>query len=284
MMDVRRKSSGLGGSLFSQPSLLTRAAMATAPTEPRIGLSLRLMSTFIKLRAGLQEHMELGKLTLFDVGVYVSIHFQSNYETGTWIGSAGKILAKCPKDSELRRIQRSIARLEAIGFIKCFRRKHGSRGNFACVINKYEMPFGALKGKRVNAEKSTSYEHIAYDVCADVTVSRRCAVDDVTPIQDVDLEKSKSFLPAKDKRHKTLPAARKLRESDQQSYNQSNKTEVEGTGITPSILDRLNRRELQGLQTTLKRSIPLFQSTEYRDSLIARLQQVETLLAKGEQQ
>lgn len=185
-MIANGKSSGLCGDGFP-PTSSASLDRPSVTTQPRIGLLLAMDSTFIKLRAGLQEHMELGKLSLFDVGVYVSIHFQANYETGVWIGSAGKILAKCPKGSELRRIQRSIAQLEAIGFLKCFRRNHGSRGNFACVINKYEVPFGALKGHRVNAEKSTSYNDVCYERCADGAVTTRCADADVTPIQEVEV-------------------------------------------------------------------------------------------------
>ena len=183
-------------------------------------------STFIKLRAGLQEHMELGRLSLFDVGVYVSIHFQADYERGTWIGCAGKVLAKCPRKGNLRQIRHSISRLEAIGFIKCFRKPHGARGNYTAVINKYEVPFGALKGMRVNAEKSKSYDNIHYEACPHTAVTPPSHRRDTAPIQDLDLDlrtintKSKTVTStAKDfKTFETLPSADSFR----------------GTGVTPT--------------------------------------------------
>jgi hypothetical protein len=127
---------------------------------------------FIQIRRGLEDHLDAGRLSLFEAGVYLLIHFQANYETGIWVGSAPKILATAPRGTDLRNVQRAIERLREIGFLKVFH-THGRRGNYRALINRYEPQFGALKGMRLNADQSTSWQSPVYEPCGEGALKTR---------------------------------------------------------------------------------------------------------------
>lgn len=118
-----------------------------------------------KIRAGLEDHLVSGSIGAFEAGVYLILHLQADFHTGIWTGSANRLLSTAPRGASLRDMQRALQRLGAIGFIRTFHR-HGERGNYRVLINKYEPQFGALRGKRLNAEKSTSWQSPAYEPCA----------------------------------------------------------------------------------------------------------------------
>lgn len=126
---------------------------------------------FIQIRRGLLDHAETGSVGLSDLGVYLMIHLQAHYETGIWIGSAAKLAATAPRDSDDRAIRRSLENLERVGFIKRFM-VQGKRGNYPVLINKYEPQSGAMKGKRLNADLTTDWRHPVYKSCREVSV--RC--------------------------------------------------------------------------------------------------------------
>ena len=131
-------------------------------------------SGFTPIRNAVEEHLEKGRLTYCDFGIYVKIHLGANYKTGVWWGSAKKLLVAGPAAGSLRRIQDSLRRLASIGFIKPFRIR-GRHGNYAILINKFDLR-GELKGYRVNADKTTDWRHPVLeartdDVTDDVTES-----------------------------------------------------------------------------------------------------------------
>jgi hypothetical protein len=112
----------------------------------------------------LQDHLEAGRISLFDLGVYTVIHWQADFKTGVWRGSAPKIHATGPRGASLRDIQRSIQTLTRIGFLRTFH-KHGQRGNYPAIISKFQPLSGALRGKRLNAVKSDDWRRPVYESC-----------------------------------------------------------------------------------------------------------------------
>jgi hypothetical protein len=120
---------------------------------------------FIQVRCGISDHLLSSALGAFDIGVYLIILLQVDFESGIWTGSAPRLLASAPRGAGLRDMQRSLQLLEKIGFIRIFHR-HGLRGNYRVLINKYEPQFGALRGKRLNAAKSDNWRHPVYESCA----------------------------------------------------------------------------------------------------------------------
>lgn len=156
---------------------------------------------FVKIRAGLEDHLLAGRIGAFEVGVYLILHLQADFRTGIWTGSAPRIMGTAPRGASLRDIQRALKRLERIGFIRRFHR-NGKRGNYRVLLHKYEPQFGALRGMRLNAEKSESWEAPIYEPCAvsDAVVDAvSVAVD--APYLEVDIESKKkktSPAPAKE--------------------------------------------------------------------------------------
>jgi hypothetical protein len=106
--------------------------------------------------------MEEGKISLFQMGVYTTIHLQADYKTGIWNGSASRIARSTPRDADLKAIQRALEHLDKIGFIKRFH-KQGTRGGYPVLLDKYEPRQGGLKGLRLNARKTKDYRHPIYE-------------------------------------------------------------------------------------------------------------------------
>jgi hypothetical protein len=135
---------------------------------------------YIQIRRGLEEHLLAGRIGAFEAGVYLIIHFQVDFTTGVWTGSAPRLLASAPRGATLRDMQRALARLEEVSFIRVFHRQ-GSRGNYRVLIHKYEPQSGALRGQRLNALKSTSWSSPMYGPCTDdALISPKFCADDVT--------------------------------------------------------------------------------------------------------
>lgn len=120
---------------------------------------------FVQIRCGIEDHLIAGGIGAFEVGVYLVLHLQADFKTGVWTGSAPRLMGTAPRGASLRDMQRALNRLEKIGFIRPFHR-HGKRGNYRVLIHKYEPQSGALRGKRLNAVKSESWESAVYEPCA----------------------------------------------------------------------------------------------------------------------
>jgi hypothetical protein len=129
-------------------------------------------SSYAIIRSGILEHLRKGNLGYPELGIYTTIHLQADFRTGIWVGSAARLRATAPRGVSLRDVQRWMKTLTRIGFLRPFHR-HGVKGNYVVLVDKYDVRIGALKGKRLNALKSESSEHPCYEFCADAV-----AVDD----------------------------------------------------------------------------------------------------------
>lgn len=151
---------------------------------------MRKSKAYIQIRCGIEEHLAAGDISLFEFGVYSMVHIQADYETGKWRGSAGKILACAPRGAKLRQIQRALRSLDERGYLKIFR-VPGKRGNYVTLIDKYEPQFGALRGKRLDARNTVTYDDVKYVACADDDTddgaSSRVSGPHVTPIPEVQI-------------------------------------------------------------------------------------------------
>jgi hypothetical protein len=95
------------------------------------------------------------------------------------------MLNSAPRGAKLREIQRALEHLTELGLLKPFH-KHGQRGNFPFLINKFTVRYGALKGMRLNADKSETWRHPKYEPCADVDADDDAHVRaQDAPIQEV---------------------------------------------------------------------------------------------------
>lgn len=212
---------------------------------------------YVPIRPGILEHLLRGDISAFEFGVYVIIHLQADYASGIWRGSAPRILNSAPRGAKLRDVQRAIEHLTNLGLLKHFHR-HGQRGNFAFLINKFTVRSGALTGMRLNAAKSDSWKHPVYERCADGD-----ADDDAqdAPIQEVRSKKKE--------KNKT-PAAKSAADPRFQRIVDSYYQGLRVLGIEPNSdasdfgalaawLKRNPRRALDGILSSLRHA---FDSTD----------------------
>lgn len=143
-------------------------------------------------RRGILDHLENGDISLLDAAVHDFLCLIADYRTGVARASAEKIRALCPADVTLRAIQRSLEKLEKLGWIKRFR-EHGKKGNYAIVIRHYFVRDASLKWWRVNAERTTDWRDIQLDPVTDpsfVADSRVTDGDtDVSSVKELRTEK-----------------------------------------------------------------------------------------------
>jgi hypothetical protein len=159
---------------------------------------------YVPIRPGIAEHLLRGDISTFEFGVYVIVHLQADYRKGIWRGSAPRILNSAPRGAKLREVQRALEHLAELGLLKHFH-KPGQRGNFPFLINKFTVRSGALKGKRLNADKSDSWQSPVYEFCADDDADDSADVRaEDAPIQEV---RSKREQGRKPPAAKTAPPA-----------------------------------------------------------------------------
>lgn len=154
---------------------------------------------YVPLRPGIEEHLVRGDMGLCEFGIYSLIHIQADYRTGIWRGSAPRVLSTAPRGASLRQIQRALEHFEELGYLKSFR-PQGARGNTPYLIDKFTVRSGALKGRRLSAAKSESWQHPFYELVAEgdaEPVAEGVAEDDA-------LSRSKK----KEVREKKNPAAK----------------------------------------------------------------------------
>ena len=135
-------------------------------------------SGFVKLRRGILEHYQDGKVSAYEFHIYVLLILEANYENGVWRGCAEKlsIVYKIPA----RTCRDVLEKLHRKGYIKRFHVR-GKHGNYPVLINKYECRDGAGNEVYLNAKKSTDWRHPIYESAA--TVPGRCR--DGAAIQEV---------------------------------------------------------------------------------------------------
>jgi hypothetical protein len=157
----------------------------------------------VPIRPGIEEHLVRGAMSLCEFGIYALIHIQADYRTGIWRGSAPRILATAPRGASLRQVQRALEHFEEMGYLKSFR-VHGARGNTPYLIDKFTVRSGALKGYRVNAVKSESWQRPFYELVAEVVTE-----DDAVPVaESVAEHDALSRSKKKEVRKKKNPAAK----------------------------------------------------------------------------
>jgi len=121
---------------------------------------------FIRLRVGLLEHFEDGRVTPTMANCFTVVLGQADYATGFWKGSAAKIFAAWGGQLSLRTIQDALSALYGGGYLKSFH-KHGQRGNYYVAINKYLVKMGSHKGYVLNASATTAPENPVYELPED---------------------------------------------------------------------------------------------------------------------
>lgn len=128
-------------------------------------------------RRGILEHLDSGKISLLDAAVHDFVCLIADHRTGVaWI-SAEKIHALAGAGISLRAIQRSLAHLEEIAWIKRFRTR-GQRGNYPVVIAKFHVisvtdnvTDASPKWMSVNIERTSDWRDVQFDPVTDASLA-----------------------------------------------------------------------------------------------------------------
>ncbi|SRR6266567_2336763 len=117
-------------------------------------------SGYVKLRRGILEHYQDGKVSAYEFHIYVLLILEADYKTGIWHGSAEKL-------SIVYRIAPStcrdvLSKLHQKGYIRRFNLP-GKHGNYPVLINKYECSDGSGSDIYLNAKKSKDWRHPIYE-------------------------------------------------------------------------------------------------------------------------
>jgi DNA-binding transcriptional regulator PaaX len=96
---------------------------------------------FYKRRRGILEHLESGKISLLDSGIhdYLCLKMNGvigsgcNIPPGVVFTSSKAIRALSPKGISERAVRRSLANLERLGWIKCWKVR-GKHGNYPVLV------------------------------------------------------------------------------------------------------------------------------------------------------
>jgi hypothetical protein len=125
-------------------------------------------------RRGILEHLEQGTITLLDDAVHDFLCLTADHRTGvTWV-SAEKIHVLAGAGISLRAIQRSLAKLEVLEWVKRFR-VHGKRGNYATLIGRYFVRDASLRWWSVNLSRTNDWRNVQFDPVTDASFVRNAA-------------------------------------------------------------------------------------------------------------
>jgi hypothetical protein len=144
--------------------------MAIHPPQSSVPTSELFPEGFLALRTGLFEHLQAGRMTAAMFPIYVVLLHQANWQTGVWNGNAHRIYHALGGTQDLSSIRKNLAKLCRQLYVKSFHFQ-GNRGNYYVLINRYKPSFGELKGKVLNAEKSTSWKRPVYEYESEEEVS-----------------------------------------------------------------------------------------------------------------
>jgi hypothetical protein len=149
---------------------------------------------FIPLRRGLVDHLKSGQMKGRDLSTYVAIHFFADYETGVAYKLSAPFLAEFLNEKSVRKVQRSLVRLEQGGYIKRLKPKGGDPW-YPIVIDKYLVK----KCLSINAQKSLSLNEIAWSYIGECrsTVGRLSGIKEIKRIttKDYTPKTSKNLTP-----------------------------------------------------------------------------------------
>ena len=149
------------------------------------------MRGFAIIRGGILDHLLAGTISLFELGIYLVIHLQVDFQTGVWRGSSPRLLAAAPRGTGLREVQRALQNLVRQGFLRSFHVR-GKRGNFCVLVDRYNVKVGALKGNRLIASKSLDWRSPHYEACAETAADTGAEVDaDGAPVSRVIKQESR---------------------------------------------------------------------------------------------
>lgn len=146
-------------------------------------------------RRGILDHLECGAVSLLDVSIHDVLSLWADHRSGVCFASAEKLKALCPAEFSYKSIQRSLAKLERIGWIKRWVVR-GKRGNYPVLVCRYFVRDSSMTWWSVSGERTSDWRDVKFDPVHDESFNRppgvRSGVHDVSGLQEVISETEES--------------------------------------------------------------------------------------------
>jgi hypothetical protein len=168
---------------------------------------------FYKRRRGILEHIDAGLIDLLESGIHDYLCLKANLvigngysiPAGVCFTSAPALHARCKGRVSQRTVQRILARLQEIGWIKTWALP-GQRGNYAVLICRASVHDLAGNEYRVNGAKTMDWRHPVYEPVAELSVSCPPTVGELAGIREERVEKTEKRI-KKNRAAKIAPPA-----------------------------------------------------------------------------
>jgi hypothetical protein len=129
------------------------------------------MTGWYPRRRGILDHLERGTVSLLDIAVHDVLSLWADHKTGICFASAHKIIALCPADFSYKSVQRSLAKLEKLAWIKRWM-KPGQKGNYPVLVSRFFVRDVSMNWMSTNADRTTNWRDVQFDPVHDPSFSR----------------------------------------------------------------------------------------------------------------
>lgn len=126
-------------------------------------------------RVGLLAHLESGVVSLLDIAIHDVLSLWADRQTGVCWGSAEKIKVLCPAEFSYKSIQRSLAKLSSLGWIKRWIVR-GKRGNYPILVCRYFVRDASMTWRSTSGDRTTDWRNVQFDAVHDPSFNRPSSV------------------------------------------------------------------------------------------------------------
>lgn len=117
------------------------------------------MAGHVELRRGLMAHIESGKLSIHDLGMFIVLLLLADPSSGCLNSNTVILASKCRLTYKAAR--GCLDRLERENYIKCFKTE-GRGASFWIAVGQYKVTIGARIGEYLDVVNTTDYSNPAY--------------------------------------------------------------------------------------------------------------------------
>jgi hypothetical protein len=199
-------------------------------------------------------------VSLLDIAVHDVLSLWADHKNGVCWASAEKITALCPAEFSYKSIQRSLAKLEKIGWIKRWIVR-GKRGNYPVLVCRYFVHDDSMRWVSTNGTITTDWRDVKFDAVHDPSFNSPSGVR--SGVREVGSELSVVVSGVQEVRRENpevrTEGRRKRDVSPENGDMQRPETGAARAPLTESdnfeMLKTLGPRELKGLKTSLERTL-----------------------------
>ena len=108
---------------------------------------------------------------MLDIAIHDVLSLWADHRTGLCFASAEKIKALCPAEFSYKSIQRSLAKMEKLGWIKRWMIR-GKRGNYPVLVCRYFVRDASMTWMSTSGEATTDWRDVKFDAVHDESFNR----------------------------------------------------------------------------------------------------------------